>query len=81
MFLRYICENYRVHAFSSAHQYLLQFKQLYNRLNRRYIVSWDEMYVCAVGVHDRQDSRVGQRIAVGSGKLEAGGQQVGGQKH
>jgi hypothetical protein len=44
-------------------------------------VSWDEMYVCAVGVHDRQDSRVGQRIAVGSGKLEAGGQQVGGQKH
>jgi hypothetical protein len=28
---------------------------------------------CAVGVHDRQYSKVGQRIAVGSGKLEAAG--------
>jgi hypothetical protein len=37
MFLRYICENYRVHAFSSAHQYLLQFKQLYNRVNGQHI--------------------------------------------
>lgn len=36
MFLRYICENYRVSAFSSAHQYLCQFKQLYNRVNGRH---------------------------------------------
>jgi hypothetical protein len=32
-------------------------------------------------VHDRQDSRVDQCIAVGSGKLEAVGRQVGEQKH
>jgi hypothetical protein len=37
--------------------------------------------MCAVAVHDRQDSRVGQRIAVGSGMLKAAGRQVGGQKH
>ena len=37
MFLCYICENYRVRVFSSAHQYLLQFKQLYNRVNRQHI--------------------------------------------
>ena len=37
MFLRYICENYRVHIFSSVHQYLLQFKQLYNRVNGQYM--------------------------------------------
>ncbi|PQE19655.1 hypothetical protein CJF31_00010054 [Rutstroemia sp. NJR-2017a BVV2] len=37
MFLRYICENYRVRTFSSVHQYLLQFKQLYNRINGRHM--------------------------------------------
>ncbi|RAL59974.1 hypothetical protein DID88_000600 [Monilinia fructigena] len=37
MFLQYICENNRVRAFSSAHQYLLQFKQLYNRINGRHM--------------------------------------------
>jgi hypothetical protein len=37
--------------------------------------------MCAVEVHDRQGSRVGQRMAVGSGKLEAAGRQVGEQKH
>ncbi|PQE27491.1 hypothetical protein CJF31_00009118 [Rutstroemia sp. NJR-2017a BVV2] len=36
MFLRYICENYRVYTFSSIYQYLLQFKQLYNRINRHF---------------------------------------------
>jgi hypothetical protein len=30
--------------------------------------------------YDRQDSRARQRIAVGSGKLEAARRQVGGQK-
>lgn len=37
MFLRYVCENYKVRAFSSAHQYLLQFKQLYNRVNGQHM--------------------------------------------
>lgn len=37
MFLRYICENYKVRVFSSAHQYLLQFKQLYNRVNGQHM--------------------------------------------
>ncbi|APA11274.1 hypothetical protein sscle_07g060440 [Sclerotinia sclerotiorum 1980 UF-70] len=37
MFLRYICENYRIRTFSSVHQYLLQFKQLYNRVNGRHM--------------------------------------------
>ena len=32
-FLLYICDNCKVHAFSSVHEYLLQFKQLYNRIN------------------------------------------------
>ncbi|ELR02067.1 hypothetical protein GMDG_05228 [Pseudogymnoascus destructans 20631-21] len=33
LFLCFICENYKVKAFNSVHQYLLQFKQLYNRVN------------------------------------------------
>ncbi len=37
MFLRYICEYCKVCAFSSAHQYLLQFKQLYNCINGRHM--------------------------------------------
>ncbi|KAL9107288.1 MAG: hypothetical protein Q9187_008449 [Circinaria calcarea] len=37
MFLRYVCENYKVRAFSSAHQYLLQFQQLYNRVNGQHM--------------------------------------------
>ncbi|TGO22912.1 hypothetical protein BPAE_0150g00050 [Botrytis paeoniae] len=32
-FLRFICETGKIRAFSSAHQYLLQFKQFYNRAN------------------------------------------------
>ncbi|ELR03151.1 hypothetical protein VC83_09677 [Pseudogymnoascus destructans] len=36
-FLCFICENYRVKAFNSVHQYLLQFKQLYNRVNGRHM--------------------------------------------
>jgi hypothetical protein len=37
VFLRFICEHYRVGAFSSIHQYLLQFKQLYNRINGKHM--------------------------------------------
>ncbi|OBT74038.1 hypothetical protein VF21_07827 [Pseudogymnoascus sp. 05NY08] len=33
LFLCFICENCKVKAFNSVHQYLLQFKQLYNRVN------------------------------------------------
>ncbi|KFZ16397.1 hypothetical protein V501_02243 [Pseudogymnoascus sp. VKM F-4519 (FW-2642)] len=33
LFLCFICENCKVKAFNSVHQYLLQFKQLYNQVN------------------------------------------------
>jgi hypothetical protein len=51
MFLRYICENYKVRAFSSAHQYLLQFKQLYNRVNGKLMDTNDAKEAFKVRLH------------------------------
>jgi hypothetical protein len=51
MFLRFICENYKVRAFDSAHQYLLQFKQLYNRVNGKDMDTNDAKEAFKVRLH------------------------------
>ena len=48
LFLCFICENYKVKAFNSVHQYLLQFKQLYNRVNGRHMDTNDAKEVFKV---------------------------------